>query len=55
MIVVSMLTFPVTLLAESFVVKAIGITIIWVCVVIYSRNIGIYASFLARSTDEQTA
>jgi hypothetical protein len=55
MIVVSMLAFPVALLAEIFVVKAIGITIIWVCVVIYSRNIGIYASFLARVSNEQTA
>ena len=55
MIVVSMLAFPVALLAEIFIVKAIGITIIWVCLAIYSRNIGIYASFLARVTDEQTA
>jgi DNA-directed RNA polymerase subunit M/transcription elongation factor TFIIS len=52
MIVISMLTFPVALKAESFVVKAISITIIWVCVVIYSRNIGIYTSFLTRDTDE---
>lgn len=55
MIVVSMLTFPVALQAKGFVVKAISITIIWICVVIYSRNIGIYASFLARNTDEPTA
>jgi hypothetical protein len=55
MIVISMLAFPVALLAENFIVKAIGITIIWVCLAIYSRNIGIYASFLARVTDEQTA
>ena len=54
-IVVSMLAFPVALLADSFIVKAIGITTIWVCLTIYSRNIGIYASFLARVTDEQTA
>ena len=55
MIVISMLAFPVALLAENFIIKAIGITIIWVCLAIYSRNIGIYASFLARVTDEQTA
>jgi len=55
MIVVSMLAFPVALLAPFFAVKAISVTIIWACVVIYSRNIGIYASFLASVTDEQTA
>jgi hypothetical protein len=54
MIVVSMLAFPVALLDDSFIVKAIGISTIWVCLTIYSRNIGIYASFLARVTDEQT-
>jgi len=53
MIIVSMLAFPVTLLADSFVITAIGITIIWICLVIYSRNIGIYASFLARVSEEQ--
>lgn len=55
MIIISMLAFPVALLADSFIVKAIGITTMWVCLVIYSRNIGIYASFLARVTDEQPA
>jgi len=54
MIVVSMLAFPVALLADNFIVKAIGISTIWVCLTIYSRNIGIYAYFLARVTDEQT-
>jgi hypothetical protein len=54
MIVVSMLAFPVAL-NDKFIFKAIGITTIWVCLTIYSRNIGIYASFLARVTDEQTA
>jgi hypothetical protein len=55
MIIISMLAFPVALLAPSFIVKAIGVTTIWVCLTIYSRNIGIYAYFLSRVTDEQTA
>jgi hypothetical protein len=55
MIIISMLAFPVALLADSFIVKAIGITTMWVCLTIYSRNIGIYASFLARVSDEQPA
>ncbi|MCS5630653.1 MAG: hypothetical protein NZ744_07465 [Pirellulaceae bacterium] len=55
MIIISMLAFPVALLADRFIVKAIGVTTIWVCLTIYSRNIGIYAYFLARVTDEQTA
>ena len=55
MIIISMLAFPVALLASSFIVKAIGVTTIWVCLTIYSRNIGIYAYLLSRVTDEQTA
>ncbi len=54
-VIISMLAFPVTLLDDRFIVKAISITIMWVCLTIYSRNIGIYASFLARVSDEQPA
>ncbi|MCS5631788.1 MAG: hypothetical protein NZ744_13225 [Pirellulaceae bacterium] len=55
MIIISMLAFPAALLADGFIVKAIGVTTIWVCLTIYSRNIGIYAYSLARVSDEQTA
>ena len=48
----SVLTFPILMLSNHFAAIAFSVGILWISLVIYTRNIGIFALVLARETDQ---
>ncbi len=50
--VLAVITFPILMMSDHFAAIAFSVGTLWISLVIYARNIGIFALVLARETEE---